>query len=197
MIKRSVLILFLLLFAVSCASKDGAEKPIHVSDYSESAAKYMPLSVGNKWTYRVNYIGSVGEMEVVINARDGDWFLDNRGGKFIVDKRGIRDNDRYILMFPLQREEWVTIIDAKTSEIRKTVGVDEKVTVPAGTFDGAIKVHTVVVLPGNKVFHSHHYFVSGVGIVKIETFLEDINEDKYIRQTITELINYDLKETKS
>jgi hypothetical protein len=186
-----------LLPAFSCAGGDKADTPIHISDYSMSAAKYMPLGVGNKWVYRVNYMGSVGEMEVVINAQDGEWFIDNRGGRFLIDRRGVRDNDRYILMFPLQREEWISIIDPKTSEIRKTVGVDEKVTVPAGVFEGAIKVHTIVNLPGNKTLHSYHFFISGVGIVKIETYLEDEREGKLIRQTVTELVSYDIKETKS
>jgi len=198
--KRTAIFFTLFLFvfiSFSCATGDKTEQPPHMSDYSKSAAKYMPLEVGNKWVYKVNYIGSVGEVEIVINARDGDWFVDNRGGKFLIDKRGVRDADRYILMFPLQREEWVSIIDARTSEVRKTVGVDESVTVPAGKFDGAIKVHTFVVVPGNKIIHSFHYFVAGVGIVKIETFLEDVKESRYIPQTKTELVNYDIKETKN
>jgi hypothetical protein len=197
MIKTIFCIIFFSISAVSCAGADQKEKPIHISDYSSSAAKYMPLAIGNKWVYKVNYLGSVGEIEIVINAQDGEWFVDNKGGKFKIDRKGIRDIDRYILMFPLQREEWVSIIDPKTNEVRKTVGVDENVTVPAGEFEGAVKVHTLVVIPDNKIIHSYHFFVSGVGIVKIETFLEDVKEGKLIRQTTTELMKYDLKEPKS
>ncbi len=197
MIKIIFAVILSCFMFVSCAGSGRDEKPIHVSDYSASAAKYMPLEIGNKWVYSVNYMGSSGEIEVIINAFDGEWFVDNRGGKLKIDRRGIRDDERYILMFPLQREEWISIIDTRTTEIRKTVGVDEPVTVPAGRFEGAIKVHTFVSIPGNRILHSYHFFVSGVGIVKIETFLEDVREGTITRQTTTELVKYDLKETKS
>ncbi|MGI6394046.1 MAG: hypothetical protein ACOX2F_04860 [bacterium] len=194
----SVLIAVLaVVFVVSCNKSNKKDSPPHTSNYKESALKYFPLALGNKWKYTVNYFGSSGEMEVVITGTDGEWFLDNKGGKIMADKRGIRDSDRYMLMFPLQREEWVAIVDTKTREIRKTVGVDETVKVPAGVFEGAIKVHTFVELPGSKVLHSFHYFVAGVGIVKIETFLEDLKEDKLIPQTVTELIGYEINNVKS
>ncbi len=192
-----LMMLLSFLFFTACASQNKSEKPLHVSDYSESAAKYMPLEIGNRWVYRVNYLGSVGEIEVVINARNEEWFVDNKGGKFLIDRRGIRDKDRYILMFPLQREEWVTIVDPRTREIRRTVGVDEKVNVPAGTFEGAIKVHTLVDLPENRVMHTYHYFVADVGIVKIDTVLENVREGKLVPQTSTELVEYFIKGSKS
>jgi len=100
-------------------------------------------------------------------------------------------------MFPLQKESWISIIDPKTKELRKTVGVDETVTVPAGTFEGAIKVHTTVELPQSKILHSFHYFVAGVGIVKIETAIEDAKEGKLIPQTVTELKKYSINSAKN
>lgn len=186
-----VLLAFLLLFSFAgCGENKKKEKSPHLSDYSSSAAKYFPLAVGNSWKYRVNYFGSSGEMDVTIVASDGEWFTDNRGGRLKIDRHGIRDNERYLLMFPLQREEWTAILRNKSREIRKTVGVDEQVVVPAGKFEGAIKVHTYVALPGKKALHSYHYFVAKVGIVKIVTELEDLNEAKKTRQTVTELVSY-------
>ncbi|MBR6244364.1 hypothetical protein IKR20_02175 [bacterium] len=193
--KRALLVFlaFLLVFSLAaCGENKKKEKSPHLSDYSSSAAKYFPLAVKNTWKYRVEYLGSAGEMDVTIVSSDGEWFEDNRGGRLKIDRHGIRDDERYLLMFPLQREEWTAILRNKSREIRKTVGVDESVTVPAGTFEGAIKVHTYVALPKKKALHSYHYFVANVGIVKIETFLEDINEAKKIRQTVTELVSYTL-----
>lgn len=188
-----LLALFLILiFSLSCSADKKGEKPPHLSDYRESALKYFPLSVGNNWKYRVNYFGSVGEIDVKIVASDGNWFMDNRGGKFMADRRGIRDERRYILMFPLQRESWVSIVDAQTREIRKTIGVDESVSTPAGNFNGAIKVHTYVAVSSDKALHSFHYFVAKVGVVKIETAIEDIKENRLIPQTLTELVSYSL-----
>lgn len=187
----------LLFSIISCNSDKKSERPPHTSDYKQSALKYFPLDLGNKWTYSVNYFGSVGSIEVQITGTDGDWFIDSRGGKIMADRRGIRDADRYILMFPLQREEWISIVDTKTREIRKTVAVDETVKVPAGVFEGTIKVHTYVELSGDKIHHSFHYFAANVGIVKIETVLEDLKESKLIPQTVTELVSYSLNNPKS
>lgn len=189
------MVLITVLF-ISC-STDKKEKPPHESDYKTSAMKYMPLSIGNEWKYKVNYFGSSGEVDIKITATDGEWFLDNRGGKLMCDKRGVRDADRYILMFPLQREPWVSIIDNKTRELRTTVGVDEKVSVPAGNFEGAVKVHTLLEIPGGKALHSYHYFVADVGIVKIQTFIEDVKEGKMLPQTSTELIEYTINNGKN
>ena len=191
--KRFLLIfmLFITVSIVSCGSADKKDgEKYHLSDYKESAMRYLPLAVGNSWKYKVNYFGQSGEKEITIVGTDGEWFLDSTGGKLKVDRHGIRDAERYILMFPLQRESWTAIIKQKTREIRKTEGVDETVTVPAGTFEGTIKVHTVVELPDKKALHSYHYFALKVGIVKIVTVLEDLRENKVTPQTTTELISY-------
>ncbi|HSW61374.1 MAG TPA: hypothetical protein VLJ60_11270 [bacterium] len=193
----ALVILFLAAIAVTSCNNTKKDAPPHTSDYKESALKYFPLALGNKWTYNVNYFGSAGSIEVLITGTDGEWFLDNRGGKIMADRRGIRDADRYILMFPLQREAWISIIDPRTRETRKTAGVDETVKVPAGTFEGAIKVHTYVELPENRILHSFHYFVADVGIVKIETAIEEPKEGKMIPQTVTELVSYLINKPKS
>ena len=193
--KIAIAVLVVVLFAsCSSAKKDKVSK---TPDYSKSASKYMPLALGNKWTYKVNYFGSTGTIDIEIKATDGEWFVDNKGMKLKVDRRGIRDEYRYLLMFPLQKDSWISIIDLKTKELRKTVGVDETVNVPAGKFEGAIKVHTSVELPDSKILHSFHYFVAGVGIVKIETAIEDGKQGKLIPQTTTELEKYSVNSAKN
>jgi hypothetical protein len=194
--KKILFAVLIIMFAVSCSSAK-KEKISKTPDYSKSAAKYMPLALGNKWTYSVNYFGSKGKIDIEIKATDGEWFVDNKGQKLKIDKRGVRDESRYLLMFPLQKESWVSIIDLKTKELRKTVGVDETVVVPAGKFEGAIKVHTSVELPDSKILHSFHYFVADVGIVKIETAIEDGKQNKMIPQTVTELEKYSVNSAKN
>lgn len=191
--KKVLLLLIVLVSAlqISCSADKKKDKAdYHVSDYRESAMRYLPLAVGNSWKYKVNYFGQSGENEISIVGTDGEWFLDNKGGRLKIDRHGIRDAERYLLMFPLQREQWITIVNQKTREIRKTEGVDETVTVPAGTFEGTIKVHSYVELPNKKMLHTYHYFALKVGIVKIVTVLEDLREDKVYPQTTTELISY-------
>ncbi len=189
-----VLLVFVTAFMVSCGSADKKkDEKYYLSDYKESADRFLPLAVGNSWKYKVNYFGQSGEQEISIVGTDGEWFLDNKGGRLKTDRHGIRDAERYLLMFPLQRESWITIIKQKMREIRKTEGVDETVTVPAGTFKGTVKVHSTVELPDKKVLHSYHYFALKVGIVKIVTVLEDVRENKVIPQTTTELVSYSVE----
>ncbi len=188
---------FILAFSVSCGSADkkkDSEKNYHLADYKDSALRYFPLAVGNTWKYKVNYFGQSGEQEISIVGTDGEWFIDNTGAKLKADRHGIRDEGRYIMKFPLQLESWLTITKEKTREIRKTEGVDETVTVPAGTFEGTIKVHTYVEHRNKKVvLHSYHYFALKVGIVKIVTVLEDLKEDKVYPQTTLELVSYNVE----
>ena len=190
--KKVLLLLIVLVSAIqiSCSADKKKDNAYHLSDYRESAMRYLPLAVGNSWKYKVNYFGQSGENEISIVGTDGEWFLDNKGGRLKIDRHGIRDAERYLLMFPLPREQWITIVNQKTREIRKTEGFDETVTVPAGTFEGTIKVHSYVELPNKKMLHTYHYFASKVGIVKIVTVLEDLREDKVYPQTTTELISY-------
>lgn len=189
-----VLLVFVTAFMVSCGSADKKkDEKYYLSDYKESADRFLPLAVGNSWKYKVNYFGQSGEQEISIVGTDGEWFLDNKGSRLKTDRHGIRDAERYLLMFPLQRESWITIIKQKMREIRKTEGVDETVTVPAGTFKGTVKVHSTVELPDKKVLHSYHYFALKVGIVKIVTVLEDVRENKVIPQTTTELVSYSVE----
>ena len=58
--KKALLIfmVFVMIFAVSCGSTDKKkDEKYHLSDYKESAMRYLPLAVGNSWKYKVNYFG--------------------------------------------------------------------------------------------------------------------------------------------
>jgi len=189
---KKIVLTTVAVFIFATCSNAKKYKTVSSSDYSDSAAKYMPLAIGNKWVYRVNYMGVTGQMDIEIVATDQEWFIDNKGVKLKVDRRGIRDKHRYLLMFPLQKSPWISIVDLQTREVRETVGVNETINVLAGKFEGAVKVHTFVELPESKVLHSFQYFVAGIGIVKIETVLEDIKKGQTTTQTVTELEKYSL-----
>lgn len=188
MIERIVLC-FCAAFVAACASSGDAKKMSQ--DYRDSARLYLPLEVGNQWTYTVDYLGQAGELTIEIVRQEGDWFVDNRGTMLTADHRGIRDHDRYLLTFPLQEKRtWVAFITPTQREERTILSVDTPVDTPAGTFEGAIAVETAIAASPEMILKSVHYFVPKVGIVKIETFIEDGRNGAIKRQTVTLLKNW-------
>ena len=88
MIERIVLCLCA-AFIAACASSGEPKKMSQ--DYRDSAKVYLPLEVGNQWTYTVDYLGQAGELTVEIVRQEGEWFVDNHGTTLTIDHRGVRD----------------------------------------------------------------------------------------------------------
>lgn len=195
MINYSLIIcLFFLVISCATADKKNPDAENGKANYALSAGKYMPLKEGNTWTYAIEFMGQKGAMDISIveKTKDG-WFRDNRGSMMKIDNRGVRDRDRYLLLFPLDdKQSWMSIIDPRHKEEKFIVDIDRSVVVPAGSFEGAVVVQSVTVIDENNFLHTYHYFVADVGIVKIETFVVDKHNKKVVRQTRTELSSYKL-----
>lgn len=192
MITRCIVTFLCAAFLAACASTGDTKKP--AQDYRDSAMLYMPLEVGNQWTYTVDYLGQAGEMTIEIVRQEGEWFVDNHGTMFTIDRRGVRDHERYLLTFPLQeKRSWVAFTSPTQRETRTILTVDTPVETPAGTFEGAIAVETEIAARPDVLLKSVHYFVPKVGIVKIETFIEDARNGDIKRQTLTLLKSWKRK----
>lgn len=192
--KRVVVFSFCLLVAAACASTGTADPAKTPQDYRESALRYLPLAVGNSWTYTVDYLGQTGEMTIRIEREENGWFIDNRGTALTADRHGIRDRDRYLLTFPLQEKRaWVALTGPTRNETRAIVAIDAPVETPAGNFEGAIVVETTVNPQKGIFLKSLHYFVPRIGIVKIETFIDDTTAGTKKRQTLTLLKSLEIK----
>lgn len=192
--KRVIVFSLCFLVAAACASTDTADPSKTPQDYRVSALRYLPLAVGNSWTYTVDYLGQTGEMTIRIEREENGWFIDNRGTALTADRRGIRDRDRYLLTFPLQEKRaWVALTGPTRNETREIVGIDTPVETPAGNFEGAVVVETTVNPQKNIFLKSLHYFVPLIGIVKIETFVEDTGAGTKKRQTLTLLKGREIK----
>ncbi len=189
-----VLSLFLIF---GCAGSP--KKKISVKrDYSKAAARYMPMQKGNRWTYLLNYMGNSGTLDVeILDEKDG-FFIDNHGAALKIDGRGVRDHSRYILKFPLlSGARWSAVLSPGVIEERNLAGVDETVRTPAGTFEGALVVESRVKVGKGRMLLSRHYFVADVGIVRIETYLEEKGADAPIPQTVTALKAYTVNNNKN
>lgn len=183
----------------SCATENKTTKPEKKRyNYTTIAKQYMPLTVGNSWIYDLNYMGKKGTITILIKSEKEGWFMDNKGNEMTVNSSGIRDRSRYLLTFPLkENKDWSNVIAINKSETRKIISLDYTIKVPAGTFEGAIVVETKTPVKKNIILNSITYFVKGIGIVKIETFLEDIKNGKIYPQTATALKAFKIKNVKS
>lgn len=143
-----------------------------------SLAEYLPLAVGNRWTYQTSFQGQPqADLVVEIVKRRGDVFIDNRPrpSHLTIDGQGIRDgNRRYLLKAPLATgTRWMSVADVRTVEHYRILEVGRKVTVPAGNFDDCVVVRMEVRLNEKRAVQNDMTFAPGVGIVRIATRLLD------------------------
>ncbi len=193
-------IIFTILFIITLSSCATDKKTTAVEkkiSYAEIAKQYMPLAVGNNWTYDLNYMGKKGIMHILIKSEKDGWFMDSKGNEMTVNASGIRDKNRYLLTFPLkENKEWSNVISINSTETRKIISLDQEITVPAGKFEGAIVVETKTPVKKNIILNSITYFVKDIGIVRVETFLEDTQNGKIYPQTATALKSFEIKNLK-
>lgn len=193
----SIFIALAVFLFLACSSAQKGDKK-ELEDFTASGKMYMPLDIGNKWTYEMNYLGYNGEESIEIVSKKDDWYLDSKGNSITVDKRGIRDKSRYLLMFPLiENKPWISIVSPTVTETRKILNVNETVKVPAGLFESAISVETTMKVDKDKVLRSVTYFVTNVGIVKIDTYLDNLSDSTSVQQTAADLKKFTKTEKKN
>ena len=133
-------------------------------------------------------------MTIEIVRQEGEWFVDNHGTSLTVDRRGVRDRDRYLVTFPLlEKRSWVAFISPTQQETRTILSVDTPVQTPAGNFEGAVAIEATTSAGKDLLLKSVHYIVPKIGIVKIETFIVDARDGTTKRQTQTLLKSWQIK----
>ena len=179
------------LAAVSagCAMLGGKPK----SDYRPpETAVYYPLAVGNSWTYSANVLGNHSDKTITIVKKDFDYFVDDSNGRFKVDAYGLRDDKRYLLREPLEvGKTWTSVISVQSVEHARIVEVDAPCTVLAGAFEHCLTVETTNRLDEQRTLVLRHTFVPYVGLVKIQTALDEAG--KVTPQSDVELTGYKVK----
>ena len=157
-----------------------------------SLEAYYPLAVGNRWTYALN--GAEDKtVEVAIVKEEGGYFHDSRGSRLAHDAFGLRDGDkRYLLRGPLEvGHSWTSIVSVSSTERYRITATGVPCTVPAGTFQDCVEVEGRTRAEGDRVLAVHYTFAPRVGLVRIETVLEEGR--KRLPQVKLELARYTLK----
>ncbi|RME19399.1 MAG: hypothetical protein D6806_18395 [Deltaproteobacteria bacterium] len=167
-----------LLLASGGCKRTAAVGAVAERQVSLPLSAFMPLSLGNSWTYATSFQGQPQpDLTVRIVRREGAAYVDDSptSSRWIIDAEGIRDGSRrYVLKKPLAKgTEWMSVADVRTVEHYRIVDTNRRVTVPAGTFDSCILVRMTVRIDDKRSMENDMVFAPHVGIVRISTRLVD------------------------
>ncbi|MHB8873080.1 MAG: hypothetical protein ACYC8T_05280 [Myxococcaceae bacterium] len=172
----------------------GCPKRVETADEGYAAPKpgdFYPLAVGNRWTYAATSLGEKREVAVEIVKEQNGFFLDNQGGQLTVDAFGVRDQKRYLLREPLEAGKgWTNVVSVSSVEHYKVIEVGQSCEVPAGRFEGCVRVEGRNRMDEKATLVGEWTFAPAVGVVRITTVVE-VGE-KRIPQTRMELREYNL-----
>ena len=155
-------------------------------------SNYLPLAVGNSWTYERSFLGEKGEDTVEITKQQDGYFVDNHGNALKVDAFGIRDPKRYLLRNPIEAgRTWNTVVSVSSMEHYKILDAGFDCDVPAGQFNGCVRVESRNRIDKAKTMVNEITFAPGVGMVRLEFFLD--TDQKRIPQGQMLLKSYALK----
>ncbi len=145
---RAVPIRTLLVLAVVVAACAHSPERGTASPAAESPAAYFPLAVGNQWTYLDRSpqlpAGTVKRRTVRILSRDADgYYLDSDRGALRAAHGCLEDRMRRILCAPFDLgSRWSSVVSVTSTEHYEIAAVGETVRVPAGTFEGCVRVRS-------------------------------------------------------
>jgi hypothetical protein len=159
-----------LLAFTACAGARPSAPPARAA---RSPGDYFPLAVGNAWTFldRSPQQAEPSRRTVRIVSRDADgYFVDDQRNALRADADCLHDRARRLLCRPFEPgRSWSSVVDPSVTEHYEIAGVDETVSVPAGTFRGCVRVRAQV--RAAKVGHvAELTYAPGVGPVRLETF---------------------------
>jgi len=179
----------LALGQVGCAKNVEVQEERPPAD-SAKLSEYYPLAVGNSWTYAVN--GRADRpVEVKIVKEEEGFFQDNQGGLLQVDSFGVRDQKRYLLRYPLEPgKTWTNVVSVSSVEHYKILETGSRCRVPAGDFQGCVRVESRNRVDAKTVLVGLFTFAPEVGMVHIEVVAE-IGQQR-IPQTEMSLLSYKL-----
>ncbi len=160
-----------------CAHLAGTEGG-HADTATAPLEAFLPLAVGNSWSYQTFFQGQAQpDLVVTIVDHKNGFFIDDRPhpGHMKIDGEGIRDGSvRYLLKAPLKKgNKWMSVADVRTVEHYEIVAVDREIRVPAGVFNGCVVVRMEVRMTENRSMINEMFFAPHVGIIEILASLKD------------------------
>lgn len=174
-----------LAFSLSACATTGR---VYTAD--RTAAEYVPLKIGQRWTYEMTYPGQIGEMTVALVGEKDGYILDDHKGAWRVTPDGLRDRDRFLIRQPLLAgNEWKSIISPSAVEHAKIESVGQPCAAVAGAFQDCLVVHGWIRRDKDMTLHIRWTWAKGIGLIKVETEAEVKGQGR-IPQTRQSLKNY-------
>lgn len=167
-------ILILVAFAAGCSA--ATVTPGRGAATGPTPADYFPLAVGNEWVWDdvspQLASGRPGARTVRIVERTSDgWFRDSDRTELRADGDCVRDRIRRLVCAPLTAGNgWKSVVSVSSTERYEIVGVGERVEVPAGRFDGCIRVRAHNRAGPSTEHVMEMTYAPGVGPVRLETW---------------------------
>ena len=164
---RSVLVVSLLTAAVGCA---------HAPPTAGAGSRpgdYYPLAVGAEWTWEDRSpqlpagAAPLRTVRVLELTADG-YYRDSARGELRVGAC-LQDRSRSLLCGPIAvGTRWSSVLSPHSTENSEIVAVGERVTTPAGTFDGCVRVRANTRAAADTELINEISYAPGVGPVRIE-----------------------------
>jgi len=177
------------LLAMGCAKRVETQTP--GATESRPVATYYPLAVGNRWTYRVKFLGQEREQQVEILRQQDGVFLDSQGGQLVADAHGVRDQKRYLLRYPVESgRTWSNVVSVSSVEHYRILEAGTRCVVPAGSFEDCVRVEGRNRVDARTTLVNEFTFAQGVGLVRVQVIAEV--GAKRIPQTELQLVSYRL-----
>jgi hypothetical protein len=160
-----------LLGLIACVHADTtAPAPAPAQSAQTGAARYFPLAVGNRWTYRATGGGTTAVEDVQIRSVQDGQYADNRGRLLWVSADGLRDQSRVILRTPVEAgRSWNVVLGPDSVEHWRIDSVGKVCSTPAGNFSDCVEVKSTINPKPDVELVNHITFAAGVGMVRIRT----------------------------
>jgi hypothetical protein len=192
---KQIVGVLLLGWMFGCAHGTQGVEETSRKENQERLEVFVPLSVGNSWTYGTTFQEiAQPDMTVAIVKEENGFYIDNQRSpsRLRYDGEGLRDGSvRYLLKSPLKEgEKWMSVADVRTVERYEIIAANREMRVPAGVFRGCVTVRMEVRLDDKRSMINEMSFAPNVGIIEIRTQLKD--GAKNIQQSLLVLKSYQL-----
>lgn len=162
--------------AAACASAPLA--PARTSAPAGTApGDFFPLAVGNEWVWddvspQLPAGGRQSARTVrIVSKTDDGYFRDNERTDLRADGECVRDRVRRLLCKPLAAGSgWKSVVSVSSTERYEVVGVGERVEVPAGRYEGCVRVRAHNRAGPTSEHVMELTYAPGVGPVRLETW---------------------------
>jgi hypothetical protein len=170
------MLLIPVLLAAACASSPVAATKA-TGSIGGGPSDYFPLAVGNEWVWddvspQLPDGGRRSARTVrIVSKTDDGYFRDSERTDLRADGECVRDRLRRLLCKPLVKGSgWKSVVSVSSTERYEIVGVGERVEVPAGRYDGCVRVRAHNRAGPTSEHVMELTYAPGVGPIRLETW---------------------------